>query len=66
MAGQTFRRPTKTNEGGPQPVIQDIRKLDDLELANYLEASNYDFDGIGSPAREALIRLLRRPSLERK
>lgn len=61
MAGQTFRRARRTTEGGPQPVVQDVRLLDDLELASYIEASDYGFDGLASPAREAIVRLLRRP-----
>jgi hypothetical protein len=60
MAGQTFRKPMRTTEGGPQPIVQDVRALDDLELASYLEASDYDFDGLTTPVRVAIIRLLRR------
>jgi hypothetical protein len=59
---RTFRREMMDNECGPQPSIQpdELPKLTDDELASYIAAGTYDFDGIGGSLREAVVRLLRR------
>lgn len=53
--------PSKTRNGWPDPLCDDLRKLTDAELADYIAACGHDFDGMGVSAREALVRLLRRP-----
>lgn len=61
MTERQFRKPTRIDEGGPQPVIQpnDLPGLSNAELASYLEASGYDYDGLSGAARVAIVRLLR-------
>lgn len=61
MTERQFRKPTRDNEAGPQPDIQpsEVPSLSNTELASYLEASDYDYDGLSGTARIALVRLLR-------
>lgn len=37
-----------------------LKRLTDIELADRIERSNFDLDGIPTAAREALVRLLRK------
>lgn len=54
--------PNPNTHGNPMPKCDDITALSDLELADYIAASGYFFDGLTTPAREAIVRLLRRPT----
>lgn len=46
--------------GWPDPTIIDFKDLNDAELANYIEVSGSNYDGVGPSLREAIVRVLRR------
>lgn len=51
---------SKERYGFPEPLAHDLKVLSDLELASYIAACGFEFDGMASATREALVRLLRR------
>lgn len=53
---------SKESSGYPDPLILDLNDLSDRELASYIAASGFEYDGMGPTLREALVRLLRRPT----
>jgi hypothetical protein len=57
---RTFKHSEET-EGWPDPLCDDLKPLSDAELASYIAACKYEFDGMPGSVREALVRLLRRP-----
>lgn len=54
-----FTRSTE-NFGWPVPLVSNFKKLSDAELASYIAACGFEYDGMGRSVREALVRLLRR------
>lgn len=54
---------SKTDFGWPDPQCDDLKKLSDLELADYIAACGFEYDGMGRSVREALVRLLRRATV---
>lgn len=53
---------SKESYGWPEPTCLDLKSLSDLDLADYIAVCGFDYDGMPRAAREALVRLLRRPS----
>ena len=60
MGARTFKKST-VSDGWPDPVIQpsEVKDLSNSELADYLAACTFEYDGTSSTVREALVRLLR-------
>lgn len=52
---------TKSKEsfGWPKPLCNNLKMLDNAQLADYIAACGFEYDGMGSSVREALVRLLR-------
>lgn len=49
----------------PNEYQNNLSDLDDAQLAAYIAAGDFDTDGISRATREALVRLLRRSSIEK-
>lgn len=51
---------TQDSLGPPDKFVENIRKLSHTELADFIEKSKSDDDGLCPAPREAIVRLLRR------